>query len=174
MSLTLYDLSVPILVRSLENLKGVLQKGEQWAKDNGKSESELLEARIVDDMKPLTFQIQTCSDTAKGILFRIGGEENTPMEDNEKSLADLYARIDATVKILRAAKKEKFSAPDTKCVVKMGPHEAEFTGIGYLQKFVIPNFFFHYATAYDILRSKGVPVGKSDYLGGKDLTTWEL
>ena len=63
------------------------------------------------EYQPLTFQVQTCSNTAKGILFRVGREENTPMEDNEKSFADLYSRIDATVKILRAAKKEKFSAP---------------------------------------------------------------
>ncbi|KXT17811.1 hypothetical protein AC579_5343 [Pseudocercospora musae] len=174
MSLSLYDLTVPILVRHLETLKHLLQKGEQWAKENGKSENELLEARIIEDMNPLTFQVQTCSNTAKGILFRVGGEENTPMEDDEKSFADLYSRIDATVKILRAAKKEKFSAPDTKCKVKMGPHEVEFTGLGYIQRFVIPNFFFHHATTYDILRSKGVPVGKLDYIGGKDLATWEL
>lgn len=56
----------------------------------------------------------------------------------------------------------------------MGPHEVEFTGLGYIQRFVIPNFFFHHATAYDILRSKGVPVGKVDYIGGKDVATWEL
>lgn len=59
----------------------------------------------------MTFQIQTCCNTAKGILFRIGGEENVPVEDNEKTLADLYARIQSTVKLLKAAKKEKFVGP---------------------------------------------------------------
>lgn len=56
----------------------------------------------------------------------------------------------------------------------MGPQEAEFEALAYVQKFCLPNFFFHFVTAYDILRKEGVPVGKRDYLGAGDLMTWSL
>ncbi|KAL9527057.1 hypothetical protein SMMN14_09124 [Sphaerulina musiva] len=173
-SLTTYDLTVPIFVRNLEQLVACLKKGEEWAKENNKDPQVLVDASIIDDMKPLTFQIQSCCNTSKAVLPRIGGEEAVSVEDNETTLSQLLVRLESTIKILRSAKKDKFLAPDAKCIVKLGPREAEFDVLGYIQKFALPNFFFHMTTAYDILRKEGVPVGKLDFLGGSDLTTWTM
>ncbi|KAF2212301.1 hypothetical protein CERZMDRAFT_59199 [Cercospora zeae-maydis SCOH1-5] len=173
-SISTYDVSVPILVRNLEILSAILKKGEAWAKENGKDADAFLQTRLIDDMLPLTFQIYSCCNTAKAVLPRIGGEEPVSVEDNQKTFAEVYARIDSTVKLLRAAKKEKFIAPDVKCNVKLGKQEIEMGALEYLQKFCLPNFFFHFTTAYNILRKEGVQVGKLDYLGASDLTTWTM
>lgn len=137
-SLTTYDLTVPIFVRNLEQLVACLKKGEEWAKDNNKDPQVLVDASIIDDMKvrsnlpsslhvpaydffprltithtqqPLTFQIQSCCNTSKAVLPRIGGEEAVSVEDNETTLSQLLARLESTIKILRSAKKDKFLAP---------------------------------------------------------------
>lgn len=110
-NLSLYDLTVPVVTRALEQLSNVLKKGEEWAKENGKDPQTLIDGKIAEDMLALPFQIQTCSNTSKGILFRVGGMENVPMDDNEKTFEDLYKRIDRTVEMLKGAKREKFVAP---------------------------------------------------------------
>ncbi|KAM3415872.1 hypothetical protein BST61_g9374 [Cercospora zeina] len=173
-SISTYDVSVPILVRNLEILNVILKKGEAWAKENGKDAEAFLQTRLIDDMLPLTFQIQTCCNTAKAVLPRIGGETPVSVEDNEKTFADFYARIDSTVRLLRAAKQENFIDADVKCNVKLGKQEIQMGALEYLQKFALPNFFFHFTTAYNILRREGVQVGKLDYLGAADLTTWSM
>ncbi|EME42553.1 hypothetical protein DOTSEDRAFT_73413 [Dothistroma septosporum NZE10] len=171
MSLNLYDLSVPIFLRALENLKTVLQVGQTWAKDNNVDEKKLIEGRIIEDMKPLPFQIHSCCNNAKGILHLIGGEEAAPVPDNEKTFDEFLTRIDSTIAVLEKAQRGKFVDPAQKITLKIGPRELEFEAIKYLTNFAIPNFFFHHTAAYMILRKEGVNVGKLDYLGGKDLTT---
>jgi hypothetical protein len=104
---SLYDLSVPITIRALEELSSDLKKGEKWCEDNNVDKTTLTEGKIAD-MLPLTFQVQTCCNSAKGVLHRIGGAENTPVEDNEKTFEELYARIEKTLDLLRAAKRETF------------------------------------------------------------------
>lgn len=110
--LSLYDVSIPLLIRNLNTTAGFLRKGEQWCKDNNHDPTTtLIKGKIADDMKELPFQVQTACNMAKGVLFRIGGQENTPMDDNEETFAQLYARIDKTVELLKTAKKEKFAKP---------------------------------------------------------------
>ena len=107
-------------------------------------------------------------DSAKGVCHRVGGFEEVKMEDNETTFEQLYARIDKTLEVLKQAeaKPEAFAnKEESEVVMKAGEKEFKFTGLGYLQKFALGNFFFHETTAYNILRKEGVPVGKMDYLG---------
>lgn len=101
MSTSLYDLTVPVFVRGFGNLSAILDKGRDYADQQGIDRAQLLQARLYPDMAPLTAQIQRASDTAKGTVVRVGGVPNLVLEDNETSFEDLQARIAATVAFLR-------------------------------------------------------------------------
>ncbi|KAF2174167.1 hypothetical protein M409DRAFT_49033 [Zasmidium cellare ATCC 36951] len=163
---SLYDLTIPLFIRQLTQLNHILHKGEEWCSTHNLDKKILLEGKLVEDMLPLTFQIQSASNTAKGILHRIGGMSETPMQDNETTFPELYARIERTIALLKTARRETFLAPDTPIHVKLSKRELDFpTALLFLQNFALPNFFFHLVTAYGILRSRGVEVGKLDFLG---------
>ncbi|OAP55378.1 hypothetical protein AYL99_10351 [Fonsecaea erecta] len=161
--LNLYDTTIIPIVRTLRNLSSLLKKGETFADAKGIPHSELIEARIAPDMAALPFQVQTCSNTAKFLAVRVAGVENVPWEDNEKTFDELQARITKTIDFLNAVKREDFEG-------KEANHEITFqgmklTGLDYVNGFALPNFYFHAVTAYDILRMKGVEIGKKDWLG---------
>ena len=166
MATSLYDITVPALLRGLGNLEAVLKKAEGWASEQGIDPKTLVEARLAPDMLPLAGQIQRASDTAKFAAVRLGGVENQPFEDDETSFSDFYARIARTRAFLEAAPREGFEGKEEAEVVLKSPGgDRRFRGIEYALGFVLPNFFFHVTTAYDILRHKGAPLGKLDYLG---------
>lgn len=167
MSLTMYEASVPVFVRMLENLSAVLKKGEAFAAEQGVNESTLTEARLAEDMFPLVKQIQIASDAAKGAGARLAGVEIPSFEDSEVTFADMQARIAKTIGFLKTVTPEQMDGSATKdVVVKMKTGELNFSGRDYLLTFAFPNFFFHVTTAYDILRHKGVQLGKNDFLRG--------
>jgi len=164
--LSLYDVTVPVFIRALENLDHILEKGAAHYSDAGRAEGELAGVRLIEDMHPLTAQIQRASDTAKGVVTRIGGAENVPMADEEQSIADLRVRIARTIAVLRSARREAFDGKEETMVeIKTPNRSLIFTGKSYVLDFAIPNFFFHVTTAYALLRKEGVPIGKMDYLG---------
>jgi len=164
---SMYDASVPVFVRSLRNLRAILDKGESFAREKGLDPNDLVEARLFEDMSPLTSQIQRASDSAKGAAARLTGTDNPSFPDEEKDFSDLRARLDKTIAFLEAFKPSQFGGSETRPVtLKFGPRSADFTGQGYLLDFALPNFFFHVTTAYAILRHNGVGIGKIDYLGG--------
>lgn len=159
---------IPLLLRALGNMDAFLKKAEDWAKENNVPAEHLLQAKLAEDMLPLVFQVQTCSNTAKAVLPRLAGIETAEMEDKEQTFEDLHARIQKTVDILKSAegKQDAFAGKEDQEVKFMaGPYELKFTGLTYLQNFVLPNFFFHETTLYAILRKEGAPVGKMDFLG---------
>jgi len=168
--LSLYDISVPSTIRALEQLLSNLKKGEEWCKAQNLLETTLTEGKI-SDMLPLTRQVQFACDSAKGVLFRVGGEEEVKMEDNEKTFVELYERVEKVLGLLRGAKREKFVDANKDITVKLGPKEVQFNSLVYLQNFMLPNFYFHRTTAYLIMRAAGVEVGKSDFLGFETMTT---
>lgn len=169
MSLTLYDISVPVFLRGFSNLAEILKKGEAFADEKGVAHQELLQARLYEDMLPLTGQIQRASDSAKFVPVRIGGVENLPMADEEASFADLHARIAKTVEFLKRVDPASMAnKEDVEVVIKTRNGATTFNGRSYLLNFALPNFFFHVTTAYAILRHKGVPVGKMDFIGRSD------
>ena len=124
-------------------------------------------ARIAPDMFPLARQIQMVSDTAKGAAARLAGIEVPSMPDTEVTLAELQQRIAKTADFLNGLKPAQFegSAERNVEVNVGGGQKMTFKGATYLSHFALPNFYFHLTATYAILRHKGVPLVKEDYLG---------
>ena len=166
MSFSIYHASIPVLVRGLKNLSHLLAKGEAHAAAKGLPASALIESSLAPDMYNLARQVQLASDSAKGCGARLAGIENPSFADTETTFAELQARIDKTVAFLQSIAEAQLDGADTRQVtMKLRSGEKHFAGADYLFNFVLPNFFFHVTTAYDILRHKGVELGKPDYLG---------
>jgi hypothetical protein len=163
----MYKASVPVVLNALTNLKAILGKAEAWAAEKNVKEATVLNARLALDMLPFSRQIQLVSDTAKGIAARLGGVENPGYADEEATFADLHERLQKTIDFVSSVDAKGFAGSETRDIVLKFPSRTmEFTGLSYLTGFAIPNLFFHVTTAYAILRHSGVPIGKSDYLGG--------
>ena len=161
-----YEFTVPVFINSLNALKGILMKGEEYAKANGRTEEEMLGLRLAEDMFPLVKQVQVACDNAKGASARLSGGTAPKMEDNEKTFAELYTRIDKTVAYISSLEVESFAgAADRIIKLPFFPEDSHFNGDGYARFFAIPNFLFHVVTAYDILRANNVPIGKGDFTG---------
>ena len=158
----LYDISVPPIKHALHSLRAILKKAEDHCNEQKIPHDDILQARLAPDMNPLTFQIQTCSNTAKFIPVRVAGAENVSMEDKEATFEQLQARIAQTLELLESTKRQDFEGKEE---TEISFREWKFTGLHYVTLYAMPNFYFHFATAYDILRMKGVSVGKRDFLG---------
>ena len=166
MATELYDLAIPPLVRGFTSLSAILAKGEAFGAEHGIAPGDLLASRLADDMAPLSRQIQMASDTGKGIGVRLGGLDPVAMPDTEASFAELQERIAKTLAMIDRVSPDAINGKETALVELQTPGGAlHFAGLDYLQGFALPNFYFHVTTAYAILRSKGAPLGKMDYLG---------
>jgi len=167
MSLPIYDASIPWMLHALGNLTGVLEKGSAHCEKEKIDPSALLSARLYPDMFALTRQVQVVSDSAKGAGARLAGVEAPKFEDTEASFAELKTRLDKTAAFLKGLDKGKFQGADTRPIeIKFPNITLNFpSGWNYLLAFVLPNIYFHSATAYDILRHNGVKLGKPDFLG---------
>lgn len=162
----LYDLTVPAFRRGFASLSAILKTGEVYAQENGIAEADMLGTRLIADMTPLTAQIQRTSDTAKGAMVRIGGVPTIAMADDETSFAALQQRIAATVAFLDGVPRGAIDGKEDAAITVVTPNQTfDFTGQSYVLGFVLPNFYFHVTTAYALLRMRGVPIGKMDYLG---------
>jgi hypothetical protein len=164
MSLSMYDVSIPVLDRGLANLSAILKKGLAYAEERKFDASVLVAARLAPDMRPLSSQIQFASDSAKGCAARLAGVAVPSFKDTETTFPELEERINKTRAFLKTVTAAQIDGSEQRSIVlKFGKDEMTFSGRDYLFGFVLPNFFFHVTTAYDILRANGVPVGKSDY-----------
>ncbi|HET9070099.1 MAG TPA: DUF1993 domain-containing protein [Amaricoccus sp.] len=173
MSIGLYDVTVPVLLRGLGRLSACLEKGRSHAEAAGIPAEELIGARLAPDMLTLAGQIQRASDTARFAVVRIGGVENVSMPDEERSFAELQDRIARTQGFLAAVPREAIDERTGATITVTIGRTPDATGrrpttvraVDYALQFALPNFFFHVTTAYDLLRMKGVPLGKPDYIG---------
>jgi len=167
MSLSIHDASVPVLARALTNLSGVLEKGRLHAENEKVEPAILLGMRLYPNMFPLTRQVQVVSDGAKGCMARLAAVEAPKYEDTESSFEQLKQRIDKTLAFVKGFEARQLEGAESRPVVVKFPNGGvNFkNGWDYLLTFVMPNIYFHSATAYDILRHAGVKLGKSDYLG---------
>lgn len=165
--LTMYQASIPVFLRALQNLRHVLAKGESHARERGDDPSLLLQGRLYDDMLPLVKQVQIATDTAKFGAARLAGVESPRFEDAETTFDELYARLDAVADYLKTFDDAALQGSESRTVTLSTRARGElyFDGRGYLFGFALPNLFFHVTTAYAILRHSGVPLGKLDYLG---------
>jgi hypothetical protein len=162
----MYQASIPGLVKMLNNLAAILDKAEAYAAERKIAPEVLLNWRLAPDMFPLTRQIQIMTDMAKGAAARLAGVEVPKYGDDEQSFAELKQRIAKTLKFVQGFSAKDIDGSESRDIVlTVGGQPLKFKGEAYLVHFVLPNVYFHAATAYDILRSVGVDIGKRDFLG---------
>jgi uncharacterized protein len=166
MTISMYQAAIPPMVRALNNLAAILEKGEASAIARKIDPSVLLNDRLYPDMLPLVKQVQIASDIARRGAARLAGVEAPSMEDSETSFPELIARLKTTVTYLETLTPAQIDGTESKAIVlPMGKITMNFEGLPYLVGFVLPNVYFHVTTAYNILRHNGVEIGKQDFLG---------
>jgi uncharacterized protein len=166
MESSLYDFTIPALVRALTNLSKQLDKAGVHAEQKKYDTKVLAESRLIADMLPLTAQVQIACDNAKGAAARLSGIDPPKHEDTEKTFPELKARIGKTLDFIQSIKRDQFRGAETRDVVLKFPSlTLSFTGQEYVTKFVLPNFYFHVTMAYALMRKNGVDLGKGDFLG---------
>jgi hypothetical protein len=162
----MYDSSIAPMSHSLKALAAILKKAEAYCEAKKIDPNALLTARLFPDMLPLTRQVQLVTDHAKGCGARLAGIANPSFPDEEKTFAELQARIGKTLDFVGGLKKAQFEGAATRMVtIKVGGKDVELTGAAYLSSSALPNFYFHVTTAYNILRHNGLEIGKGDFLG---------
>ncbi len=168
MTLSMYQASVPVLLRALNNLSAILTKGAASAEARKIDPSVLINDRLAPDMLPLSRQVQIACDGATRGACRLAGEPIPSRPDTETTFDELQARIAVTIEFLKTFKPEQIDGSEGRTVVMpMRDGEITFTGQEFLFGFVLPNVYFHVTTAYLILRHNGVELGKADYIGSK-------
>ena len=166
MSISLYDVSIPLFTLSLNNLSAILDKADSHGGAKKVDPKVIPQARLIVDMLPLSAQIQIACDTAKGAAARLAGVAIPKHEDTEATLAELKARVAKTLDFIKTIKPEQLRGAETREVVLQFPQSTlKFNGLNYLTNFALPNFFFHVTMAYALLRKNGVDLGKRDFLG---------
>lgn len=167
MSLSMYQASVPVFLRALDNLRAVLRKGEAFANEKGIEPSVLLNSRLIVDMFPLTKQVQIATDMAVRGSSRLAGAEPPSFPDTETDFAGLFARIDRAIDVVKGFDAGQIDGSESRPiqVQRRGRDPLQLDGQSYLLGFILPNLYFHSAIAYAILREAGLPLGKDDFLG---------
>ncbi|HVW71138.1 MAG TPA: DUF1993 domain-containing protein [Steroidobacteraceae bacterium] len=168
MKITVQAVTVDLFAHSLGCLSDLLEKGQASATARKFDPGVLMSARLAPDMFPLSRQVQIACDLAKNSVARLAGLEPPRYEDNEKTFEELRARIARTIDYLKGIPPSSFAgAEDRDIRVPAGPDRfLDFKGLDFVQRWAIPNVFFHITTAYAILRHNGVEIGKRDFLGG--------
>jgi uncharacterized protein len=170
MATTLFDISVPTFLQTVRAVGGFLDKAAAHCNATGADPDDLVTARLYPDMAPFWFQIE-CVDNYSvwGIEAMRSGSWTPPDLAQVIPFSDLQARIGRSVSALEAFKPAEVNTWSGKgldiAITHVGPEPTPFTSETFLLSFLLPNFHFHAVTAYDILRTKGVPVGKRDYEG---------
>jgi hypothetical protein len=166
MGYTTADIPVSLFVRHLGVLSHILKKGEEFAKEKGINADDITQWKLIDDMKPLAFQIESTCNTVRSTnnFFKLG---KLPRAAGKNTLEELHQLIADTVALLQNADR-KFMEDHAESAVHIPVDEKglDFTALQALQKMAIPNFYFHASMAYAILRAKGVDVGKDDWMKG--------
>jgi uncharacterized protein len=166
MSLSLYESSVPVYERGLNAFLAILDKVEEHAAARKFDPNNYLAMRLSPDMFPLVRQVQSFCDHAKNSSFRLAAKDPPVKEDKEATIAELRARIQATLEMLKSIDAKAMEGGETReIVIPAGPNKLKLPGADYLLHFAMPNFYFHLTTAYDILRASGVEIGKRNFMG---------
>lgn len=160
-----FEMTVPLLIKNISNLKAILMKGAEHAHTSGMTEADFLGQNIASDMFPLLKQIQIATDNAKAIPARLCGIDPISLPDTETTVVELKARMDTVLAHLATYTPEQFAhAGERKVMMPYYPNQF-ILGKDYLVEFALPNFFFHETVAYAIIRMIGTTLGKGDYLG---------
>jgi hypothetical protein len=166
MPISMYEILVPTTNRVLKNLSAILDKGAAFAEKKQIEPTVLTGSRLAPDMFPLSRQVQIACDIAKGAAARLSGTEIPKFEDTETTFPELKARIEKTLKFVNGIAADAFKDSEKRDIVLTNRRgDLKFTGLAYLDEFVLPNVYFHTTAAYAILRHNGVEIGKVDFLG---------
>jgi len=162
----MYSMSIPVLSRMLGNLDAILVKAASEIETRKLEPGVLLATRLYPDMFPFVRQVQLASDFAKGAAARLAGLDVPVYEDNEQNFEQLRARIGKTLAFIGSVDPTVIDASATRQItIQARDRTFQFTGMDYLTRMVLPNFFFHVTIAYAILRQNGFALGKRDFTG---------
>jgi uncharacterized protein len=167
MGISLYDIAVPGFIQTVGAMEGVLQKGAAYCKEQGIDTNEVVETRVHPDMFPFRFQIFSLVNHSIGAIDAVkAGVFNRPEQRPPLNYTELQALLAETSARLKALTPAEINALEAKDVVfAIGDTRINFKADGFLLSFSLPNLHFHAATAYGILRARGVQIGKRDFLG---------
>jgi hypothetical protein len=157
-------------IRSIKNLDAILEKAQKHAEARKFDADNYFGMRLFPDMLPFSAQVRIACDTAKGTAANLAGKEAPKHEDNERTFGELRGRIAKCLAYLETFTEQDFAnvKPDTLIRLPNRPGKA-LRAREYLIARQVPNFYFHVTTAYGLLRSNGVELGKADFLGQLDL-----
>lgn len=165
-AISMYSASVPVFIRMLGNLEVILDKAIAHAAARKIDDAAFVEARLFPDMFTFARQIRVATDVSKGGIARLAGVDIPKFEDNEKTLPELKARVRKAIDFFDTIKPAQIDGTEDKAIsLTVGGNALNFKGHDYLLTFVLPNFYFHVTTAYNLLRQGGVDIGKMDFLG---------
>lgn len=166
MKISMYAMSHDIFKKALTQLLHVMEKGVASAQARKFEAGVLVGARLAPDMLPFVKQIQLTSDFAKNSMARLAGVDPPKFEDNETTMDELFARVRKTLEYIDSVPAAALEGSETRDIkIPLRDRTVEFKGLEFLQKWALPNFFFHHVTAYNLLRHNGVDIGKKDFLG---------
>ena len=166
MAVTLYDLSVGCFLQTLGAVEGYLAKSADHFKEKGIDANEIVETRLFPDMLPFRFQIVAVAHHSAGALAGVKAGAFAPPAPSTADFAGLQKLVaDARAALEKLTPAEVNGYEGRDVVFSVRDIKMPFKAEGFLMTFSMPNFHFHATTAYDILRSKGVPLGKRDFLG---------
>jgi hypothetical protein len=158
MTVSMYTVSIPVFIQHLNGLNTVLDKADTWAAARKVNETDLLNMRLSPDMFNLARQVRAATDHAANAAGRLSGKELLKFANDETTIAQLKDRIAKTIDYLESIKQSEIDGTDSK---EISMQTRQFTGQSLLLGNSLPNFYFHAATAYDIIRQCGVEIGKS-------------
>jgi hypothetical protein len=165
-TVNLYSMTVPAMQRGLNNLTTILDKAQAFADEKKVDPAVLPEQRLILDMLPFKRQVQIACDFAKGAVARLSGAEPPKFDDTEATLADLKLRIAKTLDYMQSVPVSALDGSESRVIsLKVRGNDVQMDGYTYVTLMVLPNFYFHLTTAYNLLRMNGVQIGKSDFIG---------
>lgn len=167
MAFSLYTATIPSFQQILGAVSGLLDKAEAFCGEKGIASAELIQARFAPDMFPFAYQVKSTAVHSLGAIEGVrqgvfSPDTTTPPE----TFAALKSRIADTLTALEKidrAEVDGYIGRDMRFAV--GANHRDYTAENFLLSFSLPNFYFHATTSYDILRWKGMPIGKRDFMG---------
>jgi uncharacterized protein len=166
----MFTFTITAYINHLTNLRAILDKAKVWQGEHKISDETIMNARLSLDQFSLTGQVRSACNFARNSAAVIRGLESPSYEDNEKSLSDLQARIDKVISYLKEVTEDSIKNDlETRMVPLAWMPGKGLTAKYFLEVYALSNFYFHYTTAYAILRHYGLPIGKADYMGHVDL-----
>lgn len=173
MTTPIYKSTIGVMIRQAEALQAIMAKGRDHL---GAEADAFIHERLTEDMLPFSFQVRAVCNSAWGNIEAIrAGQAGPPPEMEISSYAQLDALLAETIENLKSVTPDEIDTLlDKELVFVLGDFKIPFKGLGFLTSFALPNFYFHVTTAYNLLRRKGVEVGKRDFLGAMDMNMGSL